>query len=184
MNLSVYRDVVDEALLGVQPYCEKILLDGRSGRCAFASRILGLMLDGVPTLRCPLPTLTVIPAFFLSTARLTWLAVLVPAGLFFLWTPGLFHGKADIPRRSWILLSVLTVLTAVYFAGSWRYGLEYQGKRFTYGICALNAGWLALLWTIFMWRGNKKSFTNNLILHWLLFAWLGWYAFPYLGELP
>jgi hypothetical protein len=144
----------------------------------------GLMLDGVPTLRCPFPTLTVIPALFLSTGRLTWLAVLVPAGLFFLWTPGLFHGKADIPRRSWILLSVLTVLTVVYFAGSWGYGLEYQGKRFTYGICALNAGWLVLLWTIFMWRGNKKSFTNNLILHWLLFAWLGWYAFPYLGELP
>jgi len=144
----------------------------------------GLMLDGVPTLRCPLPTLTVIPALFLSTGRLTWLAVLVPVGLFFLWNPGLFHGKADIPRRSWILLSVLTVLTAVYFAGSWGYGLQYQGKRFTYGICALNAGWLVLLWTIFMWRGNKKSFTNNLILHWLLFAWLGWYAFPYLGELP
>jgi len=62
--------------------------------------------------------------------------------------------------------------------------LKYQGKRFTYGICALNAGWLVLLWTVFMWRGNKPSFMNNLILHWLLFTWLGWYAFPYLGELP
>lgn len=101
-----------------------------------------------------------------------------------MWNPGLFQGNADIPRRSWILLAVLTILTAVYFVGSWRYGLEYQGKRFTYGICALNAGWLVLLWTTFMWRGNKPSFVKNLILHWLLFTWLGWYAFPYLGELP
>lgn len=100
-----------------------------------------------------------------------------------MWNPGLFRGSADIPRRSWLLLAVLTVLTAVYFVGSWHYGLEYQGKRFTYGICALNAGWLVLLWTAFMWRRNKPSFAKNLILHWLLFTWLGWYAFPYLGEL-
>jgi hypothetical protein len=142
------------------------------------------MLDGVPTLRCPFPTLTVIPALFLSTGRLTWFAVLVPAGLFFLWNPGLFHGNTVIPKRSWVLLAVLTVLTAVYFVGSWNYGLEYQGRRFTYYICALNAGGLVFLWTAFMVRGNTPSFVRNLILHWLLFAWLGWYAFPYLGELP
>jgi hypothetical protein len=28
------------------------------------------------------------------------------------------------------------------------------------------------------------SFRNSLFVHWMLFAWLAWYAFPYLGELP
>jgi hypothetical protein len=31
---------------------------------------------------------------------------------------------------------------------------------------------------------KSKSFASNLIFHWLLFAWLGWFAFPYLGESP
>jgi hypothetical protein len=98
--------------------------------------------------------------------------------------PRAFSRQYRYPEAPWILLAVLTVLTAVYFVGSWNYGLKYQGRRFTYSICALNAGWLVLLWTAFILRGNTPSFVRNLALHWLLFAWLGWYAFPYLGELP
>jgi len=183
MNLSVYL-VAADAPVGYKQIVKSSYWTAATGAALALPAYCGLMLDGVPTLRCPLPTLTVIPALFLSTGRLTWLAVLVPAGLFFLWNPGLFHGNTDIPKRSWILLAVLTVLTAVYFVGSWNCGLKYQGRRFTYSICALNAGWLVLLWTAFILRGNTPSFVRNLALHWLLFAWLGWYAFPYLGELP
>jgi hypothetical protein len=33
------------------------------------------------------------------------------------------------------------------------------------------------------WKG-EPSFISNLVVHWILFVWLAWYAFPYLGELP
>jgi hypothetical protein len=63
--------------------------------------------------------------------------------------------------------------------------LEYQGARHTYVVCIVNAAWIAFLWLIFAryWK-REPSFKINLLLHWVLFAWLAWYAFPYLGELP
>jgi hypothetical protein len=35
-------------------------------------------------------------------------------------------------------------------------------------------------------RYQQRDITFRLVLalHWLLFSWLAWYAFPYLGELP
>lgn len=148
---------------------------------------VGLLLSGVPTLLCPLPALTVIPAFVmssLSAGRFTRAAVLVPTLLFFAWNPALFWGEARVPKRTWALLGIATVLSAVWFVGSWKYGLEYQGRRHTYLVCVVNSLCLMVLWTLLAVRWRRMSFAGNLLLHWLLFAWLGWYAFPYLGELP
>jgi hypothetical protein len=144
----------------------------------------GLMLSGIPVLLRPFPLITSLPAFILSSAGLYGLAILIPSLLFSLWSPQLFRGEARFPKRSLILLAVLTVFTTVYFVRTWHDGLEYQGARFTYGICAANAGWLLLLWAIFISARARPSFNANLLAHFLLFAWLGWYAFPYLGELP
>ena len=135
----------------------------------------------------PFPFLTVTPAFILSSlsaGRLTWAAVLIPSLLFFAWNPALFWGQSQVPKRSLVLLLALTVLSAVWFVGSWKYGLEYQGRQYVYAICAINGVWLVALWMIIIGRAHRTSFCGNLLLHWLLFAWLGWYAFPYLGELP
>ncbi len=145
---------------------------------------LGLFISGVPTLVCPFPTVTSLPAVLLSAARLIGLAVVVPTLLFFVWNPGLSRGQTVLPKRSVVLLGVLTVLSGVYLVGSWTYGMHYQGAQFTYGVCIANVAWLLLLWVVFVRGWRKGSFVNNLLAHWLLFAWLGWYAFPYLGELP
>jgi hypothetical protein len=155
-----------------------------AGVVLVAPAYCGLMLTGVPTLLCPFPTATIIPAFVLSSSRLEWLAVAIPPVLFFQWNPSLLRGQSTVPKRSLALLTVLTVLSIVFFVGSWEWGLKYQGPRFTYGVCAANFGWLMLLWVVFVRGWRKPSFFNNLLAHWLLFAWLGWYAFPYLGELP
>jgi hypothetical protein len=147
---------------------------------------VGLLLTGGPTLLCPLPLLTVIPAFMLSSlsgARWTW-AVVVSSLLFFAWNPGLFRRQAQVPKRTLVLLAAMPVLTAGYFVGNWKYGLDYQGRQYVYAICAINGIWLVVLWMIVAGRSHRISFRGNLLLHWLLFAWLGWYAFPYLGELP
>lgn len=68
---------------------------------------------------------------------------------------------------------------------SWKWGLQYQGARYTDSVLALNVIWLAGLRTMsYVCCKREPSFTTSLTLHWLLFAWVAWYAFPYLGELP
>jgi hypothetical protein len=146
---------------------------------------IGLLISGVPTIFCPLPALTVLPAFLLSNWHLWKAAVAVPMLLFFAWHPGLFRGEANIPKRSYILLIIAILLSVADFVTSWNWGLQYQGSHHTYVVCAVNAGWMVFLALAFA-RGWKKqsSFRFSLFLHWTLFAWLAWYAFPYMGELP
>ena len=144
----------------------------------------GLFPSGIPMLLRPFPALTLIPAFPLAAQRLEPLVLLIPSMLFFASNPQLFRGEMTIPRRSLVFLALLTALSTLYFAWSWQYGLQYQGTVFTYGTAIANAGWLLLLWAVFVTGRARPSFTTSLLAHFLLFAWLGWYAFPYLGELP
>ena len=143
----------------------------------------GLVLTGTPSLIAPFPTLTILVAFAWP-GGFPWAAILLPSLLFFAWSPSLLRGEIRIPQRSLALLAILTLLTIFDFVFEWKDGLHYQGSRFTYVTCAVNIGWLLLLWALFVRAWRKPSFHNNLLAHWLLFAWLGWYAFPYLGELP
>jgi hypothetical protein len=144
---------------------------------------VGLFLTGVPTMLCPLPTLTVLPALVFSP--LAPLVVVIPTLLFHAWNPALLRGVSITPRRSYILFGALVALSVVYFVLSWDYGVQYQGRKYTQAIAVANAIWIVLLTFLFaLSRIRKPSFVFNLTLHWLLFAWLAWYAFPYLGELP
>jgi hypothetical protein len=143
---------------------------------------IGLLLKGTPSLVTPFPFLTIIPAFLLGS--LYWLAVLIPSALFFAWNPQFFRAIGKVPRRSLGLLALATALTIWWFVDGWGYGVKYQGLRHTYAMAVLNAAWLVLLWLTLFRASRIQSFRQGLLFHWLLFAWLGWYAFPYLGELP
>jgi len=104
--------------------------------------------------------------------------------VFFVWNPGLFNGDSIVPKRSYVLLIVTTVLNTLWFIGGWRDGVAVQGARYSYSVCAINVVWILLLW--FMFIRNRKaepSFKMNLLLHCFLFAWLAWYAFPFFGEI-
>jgi hypothetical protein len=143
--------------------------------------IAGLLLTGVPTRFCPFPALTVLPAMFLMER----LAVIVPTFLFFLWQPSLFKGNSKIPRRTYALLSIAVVLSIFWFVTGWKWGLQYQGIQHVRFVFLANIAWVAFLGLVFAnSRKRVPSFKNNLFLHWILFVWLAWYAFPYLGELP
>lgn len=146
---------------------------------------IGLLVSGVPTILCPFPMLTILPAFLLSDLDLAKAAVAVPTLLFFAWCPGLFRGQARIPTRSYALFIVAAILSVIYFVESWKWGLEYQGPLFTHVVCIVNIVCLAILGFAFArsW-GRASSFGYSLFVHWILFAWLAWCAFPYLGELP
>lgn len=146
---------------------------------------IGVFSSGVPTLYSPLPALTILPAFVLSQWHVESLAVLIPSILFFLWSPGLIvNRRPNLPKRTIVLLGFLTVLTLVDCVFEWKYGVQYRGTRHTVLVYIINVIWLASLWWTVLPSARHPSHTSNLLSHWLLFAWLAWYAFPYLGELP
>jgi hypothetical protein len=144
---------------------------------------MGLLIATAPTVLGPYPALTALPALFLSSRGVV---VLLPTLVFFLWNLGLFRGETKISRKSYILLIIVAILSVIWFVVGWRDGLHYEGAGYLYKVCAINIIWFAFLSATFFWysRGKKPSFSLNLALNWALFAWLAWYAFPYLGELP
>ncbi len=143
---------------------------------------VGLLAAAGPTFLSPYPALTAIPAFLLSS-RVAGVAI--PPLLFFIWNPRLLQGDNNLPSRSLGLLAIAAALSVGWFVWSWGYGLHYQGAKYTHVLCGINAAWIAFLGGIFIYWGKRKlTFRLNLALHWALFAWLAWYAFPYLGELP
>jgi hypothetical protein len=92
---------------------------------------------GYPTAYCPFPALTTLPAFFLPIPPLYYAVALIPGILFFLWNWSLLRGQSNVPRRTVAAATALGVLTAVWFAGSWEYGLEFQGARYTIRMLAI-----------------------------------------------
>src|SRR5438445_9494409 len=90
-----------------------------SGIALLAPSTVGLFLTGIPTVFAPLPALTVLPAFFLSSSHLGILAIAIPSILFFAWNPGLLKGIDRIPKRTYVLLVVATILDVMWFVGGW-----------------------------------------------------------------
>jgi hypothetical protein len=135
----------------------------------------------VPSELYPLPVIVAVPALL----GLSYAATAGPMLLFFLWNPGLLRGEVKVPKRSSVLLLIATLLSVPWFVAGWKFGLQFQGRRYTYSVLAINIAWLGGLWALIARsRKAEPSFRTNLFLHWMLFAWLAWYAFPYLGELP
>ena len=128
----------------------------------------------------PMPALVFISMLF----GLGFVGLAIPVAAFFLWNPGLFRSQTEVPARSYILLAVATLADASWFVAGWKLGLSFQGATYTYSVCAINVAWLTLLWLGFLLgRNARPSFRRNLVLHWMLFAWLAWSAFPFFGEM-
>ncbi len=150
----------------------------------FVPAYIGSFSSGVPTVFSPFPALTIIPALLLAQVHLEYVAALLPSLLFLLWNPQLFREESKIPKRSYVLFVLVVALSAVDFVMSWKWGLHYQGPQYTAIVCSLNIVWAGLLGLAFRRCLNTTpSFRSSLFLHWMLFAWLCWYAFPWLGEL-
>ncbi|MGO9243797.1 MAG: hypothetical protein ACLPT4_06305 [Verrucomicrobiia bacterium] len=150
---------------------------------SLAAQSLGVWVPGGASIITPLPFPLIWLAFASDGAFLLVIALL-PSLAFWLWSPGLFRGKATIPIRSIILFAIGLVASIVWFVGGWRYGLKYESL--TYNIStALFSAVLAVCTGVLILRTRKSpSFTLSLLTHFVLFAWLITYAFPYLGELP
>jgi len=109
--------------------------------------------------------------------------LILPALLFFAWNPQLLRGQARTPRRTYVLVVLGVTLGTIDRIISWSYGVRWQGIEYTVFVSAESVACIAALCVLFFrsWKG-EPSFGWNLALHWVLFAWLAWFAFPYLGE--
>jgi len=134
-----------------------------------------------PNLLSPLPALTAMPLMFLSSRIVV---SLLPSLLFFGWNVGLFRGETKLPKRSYVLLVVAAVLTIVWFVVGWGNGLHYQTARYVHNVFIINMAWIVCLAAGFWYAKGRSSYLLNVVLNWVLFAWIAWYAFPYLGEMP
>ena len=144
---------------------------------------------GFPRLYSPYAMAVIAPAFFLmfnsfpSTGAVILATLFCPI-LFVAWSFPLLQQQSHIPKRSKVMALVLAVLSLPYFFASWHYGITYQGQPHTIVVFIFNVVfWFALL---ALTRTNqlRPSFVSSMSFHTLLFIWLAWVAFPYLGELP
>ncbi len=134
-----------------------------------------------PSISSPVPLLLVVPIFLGVPVAFV---VLLFVGLFWVWSPSLFRGEPTIPLRTIILFAVSAVLSLASFAFGWHLGVQYEGATYTV-FCALLSVVLFSVCAFLLWRGRTTpSFANSLAAHAALFAWLGSYAFAYLGETP
>lgn len=121
---------------------------------------VGVFVSGAPTIFSPFPALTVIPALFLQPP-LDYAVVLIPPLLFLSWNPQLMRQVRKIPKRTYALLSILTALTILYFAASWKWGVQYQGPQFTAVISSINIAWIGFLILAFSPLPKKYSHVRH-----------------------
>jgi len=146
-----------------------------------ASQSLGLLGSGAPSIFAPAPMLLVYLLFFGVPFSL---AIGMFVLLFWIWHPRLFAGAVDIPARTIVLAAVSTLLSVLAFVTGWQYAVEYQGHRYAV-ICLIVSALLFAMCAVSLWGARKNpSFRASLGAHTLLFAWLGSYALPYMGETP
>ena len=146
-----------------------------------AALSIGLFGGGSPTLIAPSSVVLVFPLFD-NVPMFVVLAA--PSLCFWAWSFQLFGGKAGVPKRTLVLHGAVAVLSVVWFVLGWSYGLQFEGTSFTFATAAISAGFAVTI-AFLAWRNPRStSFERSLSVHWLLFAWVVTYAFPYLGETP
>ena len=134
----------------------------------------GVFGGGSPTELAPSP----MPLALLYFAGLGPLAFAVPVIAFWVWGLPLFGGATVFPIRS-IVLAVAAIVSSVVWLvlGD---SLEYYGHAFF----AISGVLVFFIIVAVAWSRRHPSFSASVSSHALLFAWLGSFAFPWLGEVP
>ncbi|MBI3450592.1 MAG: hypothetical protein HY049_16980 [Acidobacteria bacterium] len=132
----------------------------------------------IPTVLAPIP-------FPLVIAEVDYPGAVVWVAAVAFWIVGvrLFLGHAVIPGYSLVLFGGVVLADAAWLAVNAEHGVLFQGAWHTAAVVSGNAI-IASCLTWLAWSGRRQpAFWRSLAFHWGLFAWLSWYAFPYLGEL-
>jgi hypothetical protein len=148
---------------------------------------LGGMATGIPTVWSPLNVLGLVPALLVSDilgAAALALPVIIFGGAFAWWCPSVWRGQARVPRRSLVLAVIALLMSGANILFGREYGLEYQGASYVRWVTVISVACWLLLGVLVAAAVRTPSVRRNLWFHVALFSWLGWYAVPYMGELP
>jgi hypothetical protein len=104
--------------------------------------------------------------------------------MFAFWSLPALGRSTIVPLRSIGLLALLIILSAIWLASGWDVGLEYHSPGYTAGVAVLNVLLAAASVLLGVLAHRRASWVRSFSFHWVLFAWLAWCAFPWLGELP
>ncbi|HEV59191.1 MAG TPA: hypothetical protein ENN87_17110 [Phycisphaerales bacterium] len=105
---------------------------------------------------------------------------LVPVA-FLLWSGSLWRGEAAIPRRSSNLAIVIFALSVLWLMWVGQGGVQVQGLFHVIMVQGYNVFIASLLLLLYRINRAGPGLRTSLAYHWLLFAWVGWCAFPWLG---
>jgi hypothetical protein len=145
-------------------------------------------MPGYPRIWAPFNLLVIVPAFLLGEQFSVDVALLIaPLSVpffFLIWTmPATWIGPKP-PKRTLIFAFFAVSLSVASLVLGYSYGVEYHGISYVIGTLITSA----LCWTAIAVAGItavlKPSVGRNLTFHIAFFAWLAWYAIPYMGELP
>ena len=135
---------------------------------------------GTPTLDSPF-NIPVVLVTLLSDSM--FLGVLFIPLCFVVWCWPVLLGAAYLPLRSIVLLGISVTLSVLWHIVGFSYGIQYQGIDFVIGVSIVNLLFVCILITLAVIGRRRPQYHFNLLFHVALFAWLAYYAFPYLGEL-
>jgi hypothetical protein len=137
--------------------------------------------SGAPTLGSPYNLPVVLVALISGSVLLA--SLLIPI-VFLAWCWPVLRGASVVPLRSIVLLVLsIELSTAWHFVG-FDYGIQYQGQDYVTGVVIVNILFAVLLVTLAALGRRHPQYWRNLAFHLAFFTWFGYYAFPYLGELP
>jgi hypothetical protein len=146
------------------------------------------MTAGYPQIYSPYSFTVVIPVFMLYALALPGPLLLLlaslPNALFFLLsTRSTAYENLKISRLLTGISALLVSLSVIFLFVSYDYGVQYQGLHHTLFMYLFNGIFIFSLIATFIANNRKPSVNKSLVFRVLLFCWLGWCAFPWLGEL-
>ena len=136
----------------------------------------------------PYSFVVVIPAFMVYALEvpkpfLYFLAALPNAAFFLIWSIYTVKGKFLLNKPTRIFSSILIFLSVLFCIISYSYSVQYQGLSHTLIMYAYNLFFIGCLYKLYLINRSNPTENNCLVFNVLLFSWLGWSAFPWLGEL-
>ena len=95
----------------------------------------------------------------------------------------LFKAEKSIGKSFKVISVLIGALSVLYLMASFVYGYKYQGLTHTLVICIYNAIFIVALYKLYLANMVEPSLNKAFVFRLTFFVWLGWCAFPWLGEL-
>jgi len=137
--------------------------------------------DGFPSLFSTLSLPSVLLLWTVSPP--VWVCPVLYVTLFSIWAYP-YSREPQKPKRSLYFGAVVGLLSLAYFIYGYRYALEYQGAVYFWGVSIFGAALFASAMLTSFAAVRKGARAMQIVSDAILFSWLAWLAFPYMGELP